>query len=55
MKFGPVPLEQAEGKILGHNIAGLDGRRILRKDKPVTAEDVMTLREIGRTTVYVAE
>jgi molybdenum cofactor cytidylyltransferase len=55
MKFGPVPLEQAEGKILGHNIAGLDGRRILRKGKPVTAEDVMTLREIGRTTVYVAE
>jgi molybdenum cofactor cytidylyltransferase len=55
MKFGPVPLEQAEGKILGHNIAGLDGRRILRKGKPVTAEDVMTLREMGRTTVYVAE
>jgi molybdenum cofactor cytidylyltransferase len=55
MKFGPVPLEQAEGKILGHNVAGLDGRRILRKGKPVTAEDVMTLREIGRTTVYVAE
>ena len=54
MKFGPVPLEQAEGKILGHNIAGFDGRRLLRKGKPITAADVARLREIGRSTVYVA-
>jgi hypothetical protein len=55
MKFGPVPLAQAEGKILAHNVAGLDGRRLLRKGKPLTAEDVENLRRIGRTTVYVAE
>ena len=26
MKFGAVPLGEASGKILGHNIAGPDGR-----------------------------
>ncbi len=55
MKFGPVPLKQAAGKILGHNIAGANGRRILRKGKPLTAEDINRLRELGRTSVYVAE
>ena len=55
MKFGPVSLAEAEGKILGHNIAGLDGRRLLRKGRPISAEDVGLLREIGRTMVYVAE
>ena len=55
MKFGPVPLERAEGKILGHNVAGTDGRRLLRKGKALTAEQVAVLREMGRTVVYVAE
>lgn len=55
MRFGPVPIDQAEGKILGHNIAGPDGRRVFRKGRPLTAADVTGLREIGRTVVYVAE
>ena len=55
MKFGPVPLGHAPGKILGHNIAGPDGKRILRKGKPLTAEDIAALRAIGRNSVYVAE
>lgn len=55
MKFGAVPLEEASGKILGHNIAGPDGRRILRKGKPLEAKDIETLRDLGRSTVYVAE
>lgn len=55
MKFGPVPLDQAEGKILGHNIAGLDGQRVLRKGKQLTADQLVTLRGLGRTAVYVAE
>lgn len=55
MKFGPVSLERAEGKILGHNIAGPDGRRAFRKGKPLTAEDIEKLRELGRTSVYVAD
>ena len=55
MKFGPVPLERAEGKILGHNVAGRDGRRLLRKGKALTAEHLAVLREMGRNVVYVAE
>jgi molybdenum cofactor cytidylyltransferase len=55
LKFGPVPLEHAEGKILGHNIAGPDGHRLLRKGRPLTGEDIAALRAIGRTSVYVAE
>ena len=55
MKFAPVPLSKAEGKILGHNIAGVDGRRLLRKGKPLTDEDLQKLRELGRSSVYVAE
>lgn len=55
MKFGPVPIEQAEGKILGHNIAGPDGRRAFRKGKALTAADIDTLRDLGREMVYVAE
>ncbi len=54
MKFGPVPLDDALGKILGHNIAGPDGRRVVRKGKALTQEHLDALRTIGRTQVYVA-
>lgn len=36
MKFEPVSLSEAEGKILGHNIAAASGERLLRKGKPLT-------------------
>jgi len=55
MKFGPIPLEQAKGKILGHNVAGPDGRRLLRKGRPLKPADLAALRAIGRTSVYIAE
>jgi molybdenum cofactor cytidylyltransferase len=55
MKFGPVPLEAAAGRILGHNVAGADGRRLLRKGKALTETDVEALRTLGRKSVYVAE
>src|SRR5438477_10092794 len=55
MKFGPVPLDAALGKILGHNIAGPDGRRLIRKGKALKQEHLAALRAIGRTRVYVAE
>ena len=55
MKFGPVRLEAALGKILGHNVAGADGKRRLRKGRALTAEDLEMLRSLGRTVVYVAE
>ncbi len=55
MKFGPVPLAQAAGKTLGHNISGLDGRRVLRKGKPLTLSDLDLLESLGQKSVYVAE
>jgi molybdenum cofactor cytidylyltransferase len=55
MKFGPVPLAEAAGKILGHNIAGADGHRLLRKGRPLTTKDLAALAGIGRQSVYVAE
>jgi len=42
MKFAAVPLAEAKGKILGHNIAASNGQRLLRNG-------------LGRVTVYVAE
>ena len=55
MKFAPVPLTEAKGKILGHNIAGANGQRLLRKGKPLTDDDLEKLQALGRTSVYVAE
>ena len=55
MKFEPVQLSEAKGKILGHNIAGTNGQRLLRKGKPLTDEDLEKLRMLGRSSVYVAE
>jgi molybdenum cofactor cytidylyltransferase len=55
MKFQPVPLSEAKGKILGHNIAGANGQRLLRKGKPLSDEDLENLRALGRTSVYIAQ
>jgi molybdenum cofactor cytidylyltransferase len=55
MKFGPLPVAQAEGKILGHNISDLQGKRVLRKGNQLTRDDIHLLDEIGRQAVYVAE
>lgn len=54
-RFGPLPVDQAVGKILGHNVSGADGGRLLRKGRPLTDADVVALRALGRATVYVAE
>ena len=54
-RFSSLPLDQATGKILGHNVAGADGRTALRKGRPLTPEDIATLRGLGRGVVYVAE
>lgn len=55
MKFQAVVLSEARGKILGHNIAGPDGKRLLRKGKPLSDDDLDILRALGRASVYVAE
>ncbi len=53
-QFGPVPLDEAEGKLLAHNVAGSDGRRLLRKGKALDSDDVAALRSLGRQSVHVA-
>ncbi len=55
MKFGPVPLEEAEGRILAHNVTDPDGRRLLRKGRPLDGEAIRSLVALGVRTVYVAE
>lgn len=55
MKLEPVPIDQALGKILVHNITRPNGRRALRKGREIDAEDVETLRELGYTNVYAAD
>ena len=55
MKFGPVSVEQAAGKILAHNHTDADGRRAFRKGFVVRAEDLAELRAVAGETVYVAE
>lgn len=55
MKFGPVPIEEAVGRILAHNIADAQGNRIFRKGRRLTPEDVARLRAEGYQEVVVAE
>ena len=50
-----MPIGEAQGKVLGHNVADAAGRPALRKGRPLSAADVDLLRSLGRTLVYVAE
>lgn len=52
MKFGPVPLEQAEGAILAHSEHLPDGR--LRKGQVLRQADIARLRMAGLAQVEVA-
>jgi molybdenum cofactor cytidylyltransferase len=52
MRFGPVPLDQAEGAILAHSLPLPDGR--LRKGAVLTAAHIARLSSAGLTEVTVA-
>ena len=52
MKFGPVPLNEAQGAILAHSVS--IGTMRLRKGRSLTAEDIQTLRAGGLDQVTVA-
>ncbi len=52
MKFGPVPVGEAEGAILAHST--VVGDRRFRKAQRVTAEDVETFRAAGIEEIVVA-
>jgi molybdenum cofactor cytidylyltransferase len=54
MRFRRVPLAQAEGHILGHNVSH-DGRRVLRKGGRLHAPELVLLARSGHASVYVAE
>jgi molybdenum cofactor cytidylyltransferase len=52
MRFGPVPLSEAEGAILAHSVQLPDGR--LRKGCLLGAPEIAQLRATGRTEVIAA-
>jgi molybdenum cofactor cytidylyltransferase len=52
VKFGPTPLDEAEGAVLAHSL--VIGKRRLRKGRMLGAEDLEALREAGMTEVIAA-
>lgn len=52
MRFGPVPLDEAEGAILAHS--GMVGDKRLRKARVLTREDIADMRAAGMREVVVA-
>jgi molybdenum cofactor cytidylyltransferase len=52
MRFGPIPLTQAEGAILAHSVALPEGR--LRKGCQLGPQDIARLQATGRTEVIAA-
>ncbi len=52
MRFGPVPVGEAEGAILAHST--VVGERRLRKASRLTAEDIAAFRAAGMTEIVVA-
>jgi len=50
-----VPIEEAAGKILVHNVADETGRKAFGKGHVVAREDLEKLAQLGRRDAYVAE
>ncbi|MBV7335421.1 molybdopterin-binding protein [Chloroflexi bacterium TSY] len=55
MKFHSVPIDQADGHILGHNVLSENGRRVLRKGKTLIADDIHLLQNHNILEIYIAE
>lgn len=55
MRFCRLAAREAHGAILGHNVVDDRGRRVLRKGKALTDDDLKLLEDLGRHTVYVAQ
>lgn len=53
MKFGPVPLDDAQGALLAHSITTPNGK--LRKGCKLTSQDLQDLRASGLDQVVVAQ
>ena len=52
MKFGPLPISEAEGAILGHTLRA--GALTLKKGHTLTADDIAALKDAGVTDVTAA-
>lgn len=50
MKFGEVPVVEAEGTVLGHSVRHRGG--VLKKGRVLGADDIQALRDGGVTRVY---
>ena len=55
MKFGPVPVSQALGKILAHKLFDSDGKKRLNKGHTLNAEDIALIKALGHDEVIVAD
>lgn len=54
MRLADVPIDQAEGSVLVHNVADDQGHKALLKGHRLSAADIEKLRALGRSQVYVA-
>jgi molybdenum cofactor cytidylyltransferase len=54
MRFGPVPINQATGKILAHKLLSSDGKKLFNKGHVLSEADVEKLRQQQIEAVTVA-
>ncbi len=54
MKFRSVPIDEAVGHILGHNIVDDSGRRAFRKGRALALAVVASLKSMGLGSLFVA-
>ncbi len=55
MKFGPVLLEEAIGKVLAHNLVDERGQRLLGKGRILSCADVEKIGRLGMDRVVIAD
>jgi molybdenum cofactor cytidylyltransferase len=55
MKFGPLPVDEAIGHVLAHNLVDAAGHKILSKGRVLRPDDLSTLRKLDFETVIVAQ
>jgi molybdenum cofactor cytidylyltransferase len=54
MKFGPVPVDEAEGCILAHALQPVSGQPRVAKGTRLTASEITELKRAGHVTLIVA-
>jgi molybdenum cofactor cytidylyltransferase len=55
VKFLRVPIAEATGCVLAHNVFDDTGKRVLKKGAFLSAHDARQLQQLGRGEVYVAQ